>query len=92
VAQLQADCYAGLAVRAAQAQRQIGAGDPSAALQAVASVTRSALSHLKSGEMMPDPVQTYGTPAQRLNWFQRGLSTGTFTACDTFSAAAAGKL
>jgi len=92
VAKLQADCYAGLAVRAAQAQRQIGVGDPSAALQAVASVTQSALAHLKSGQVMPDPVQTYATPAQRLSWFQRGLSSGTFTACDTFSAEAAGKL
>lgn len=92
VAELQADCYAGLAVRDGQAQRQIGSGDPSVALQAVASVTQAAQAHLKSGEVMPDPVQTYGTPAQRLSWFQRGLSTGAFTACDTFSAEAAGKL
>jgi hypothetical protein len=92
VAQLQADCYAGLAVRAGQSQRQIGAGDPSAALQAVASVTESVQAHLKSGEVMPDPLQTYLTPAQRLSWFQRGLSGGNFAACDTFSAEAAGTL
>jgi hypothetical protein len=92
VAELQADCYAGLAVRAGLAQHQIASGDASAALQAVASVTQAEQAHLKSGEVMPDPVQTYATPAQRLSWFQRGLSSGNFAECDTFSAAAAGKL
>ncbi|HTT04387.1 MAG TPA: neutral zinc metallopeptidase [Steroidobacteraceae bacterium] len=92
VAELQADCYAGLAVRAGLAQRQIAAGDASAALQAVASVTQALQAHLKSGEVMPDPVQTYLTPAQRLEWFQRGLGSGNFADCDTFSAEAAGKL
>ncbi|HEX4051602.1 MAG TPA: neutral zinc metallopeptidase [Steroidobacteraceae bacterium] len=92
VAELQADCFAGLAARAELAQRQIAAGDPSVALPAVASVTQSVQAHLKSGEVMPDPVQTYATPAQRLSWFQRGLSSGKFAECDTFSAEAAGKL
>jgi hypothetical protein len=92
VAELQADCYAGLAVRAELAQRQIASGDVSAALQAVASVTQATQAQLKRGEMMPDPVQTYLTPAMRLNWFQRGLSSGNFAECDTFSAEAAGKL
>lgn len=92
VAQLQADCYAGLAVRAGLSQRQIASGDPSVALQAVASVTQALQAHLKSGEVMPDPLQTYLTPAQRLSWFQRGLSSGNFVDCDTFSAEAAGKL
>lgn len=92
VAELQADCYAGLAVRAELAQRQVASGDVSAALQAVASVTQATQAHLKSGEMMPDPMQTYLTPAQRLSWFQRGLGSGNFAECDTFSAEAAGKL
>jgi hypothetical protein len=92
VAQLQADCYAGLAVRAGLSQRQIASGDPSAALQAVATVTQAAQAHLRGGEVMPDPVQTYMTAAQRLSWFQRGLTSGNFAECDTFSAEAAGKL
>lgn len=92
VAELQADCYAGLAVRDGLARRQIAAGDVPVALQAVASVTGAAQSHLRRGEVMPDPVQSYLMPAQRLEWFQRGLSSGNFAACDTFSAEAAGKL
>jgi hypothetical protein len=92
VAQLQADCFAGLAARAGLSQRQIASGDPSVALQAVASVTQAMQAHLKSAEVMPDPLQTYLTPAQRLSWFQRGLSSGNFADCDTFSAEAAGKL
>jgi len=92
VAELQADCYAGLAVRDGLARHQIAPGDASAALQAVASVTQAAQQHLKHGEVMPDPVQTYATPAQRLSWFQHGLSSGNFADCDTFRAEAAGKL
>jgi hypothetical protein len=92
VAELQADCYAGLAIREGLAQRRIAAGDASVALQAVASVSAATQSHLQRGDVMPDPLQTYVMPAQRLQWFQRGLSTGNFSACDTFSAEAAGKL
>jgi uncharacterized protein len=92
VAELQADCFAGLAIRAGLAQRQIAAGDVSVALQAVASASQAQQAQLQSGQVMPDPVQTYGTPAQRLSWLQRGLASGNYAECDTFSAEAAGKL
>jgi len=41
---------------------------------------------------MVDPLLTYGTPALRLKWLQRGLNSGRFNDCDTFSAEAQGKL
>jgi len=90
IAELQADCFGGLAVRGAQPQ--LARQDFSAALQAVASTTQSQRANLPAGEVMPDPVQSYATAAQRLSWFQRGLASGNYAECDTFSAAAAGKL
>jgi uncharacterized protein len=91
-AELQSDCYAGLWVRWGLMQRQIRAGDPAAALDAVAASSRELQAHLPKGAVMVDPIQTYGTAAQRLKWFQRGEDTGNFNDCDTFSAEAAGTL
>jgi predicted metalloprotease len=34
---------------------------------------------------VPDSF-THGTSAQRMRWFQRGLSGGDMAACDTFAA------
>lgn len=92
VAELQSDCYAGLAARAAIAQQRILAGDAAVALQAVADVAQSEQAGLRDGQVMPDPLQTYLTPAERLKWFQEGLSTSNYSNCDTFSAEAAGRL
>ena len=92
-AQLQADCYAGLWVRWALMHAEIGPGEStSAALDAVAAASQALQAHLPAHATMVDPVLTYGTPAQRLKWFQRGEDTGQFKDCDTFGAEAAGKL
>ena len=92
VAELQSDCFAGLAARSAIAQHRIAAGDPAAALQAVADVAQGEQSSLKDGQVMPDPLQTYLSSAERLKWFQEGLSTSNYSNCDTFGAEAAGRL
>lgn len=92
-AELQADCYSGLWLRWAVGHHVVKAvADADAVLSAVGAVSASWQSHLASGEIMVDPLLTYGTPALRLKWFQRGLDSGRFNDCDTFSAEAAGKL
>ena len=92
-AELQADCYAGLWMRSAVSRHQVRAvPDANAVLTAVAAVSTDWRSHLKAGETMADSLLTYGTAAQRLQWFQRGLDSGRFNDCDTFKAEAAGKL
>jgi len=92
-AALQADCYAGLWVHAAQMDGTIKSGaGVAAALSAVSDLTHQHDTHLASGVEMPDPVLDYGTAAQRLKWFQRGMDSGNFNDCDTFGARAAGKL
>lgn len=91
-AELQADCYAGLWVRWGLMQRQIQAGDTATALDAVAAVSQALQARLPKGAAMVDPIQSYGTSAQRLKWFQRGENSGDFNDCDTFGAEAAGTL
>lgn len=92
-AELQTDCYAGLSVRSALMHGQIKPGaNVAATLDAVAAVSHERDTHLAGGQQMPDPVLDYGTAAQRLKWFQRGLNSGRFNDCDTFGAQAAGTL
>jgi predicted metalloprotease len=80
-------------MRAAQMDGTVKPGtDMSAVLSVVAAVTHQSDTHLAAGVQMPDPILDYATPEQRLKWFQRGLDTGNFNDCDTFSAEAAGKL
>lgn len=91
-AELQADCYAALWLQTLARRGQIHLTDPSALLDAIAAVSREWQGRVHSGQMMPDPVLSYGTAAQRLDWFRRGLTGKGFPDCDTFGAESAGKL
>jgi uncharacterized protein len=91
--ELQADCFAGMWLRWAIQHADLQpVADAAAALDAVSAVAQERQAHLAPGETMVDPLLTYGTPAQRLEWFQRGMNTGRFNDCDTFSAEASGKI
>jgi predicted metalloprotease len=91
--ELQTDCYAGLWLGAAVKRGKIKLdADVSAMLDAVAAVSQEQATHLAAGQLVADPVLTYGTPAQRLKWFRRGLDNARFGDCDTFGAEAAGQL
>jgi uncharacterized protein len=93
VAELQADCYAGIWVGSAIKRGVIHPGSAmSAVLEASAAASRSANTHLPAGAQAPDPVLTYGTAPQRLDWVQRGIDGGSINQCDTFGAEASGKL
>ena len=93
VAELQADCYAGIWLGSAIKRGVLHLGRPlSAVLDAAAAVSQSANSHLPPGTQTADPVLTYGTAPQRLGWLQRGIDGSSINQCDTFGAEAAGKL
>jgi predicted metalloprotease len=92
VYELQADCYAGLWLQSAAHDGRVQLGDPAALLEGIAAVSHEWQGHVRPNEMVPDPVLSYGTAAQRLAWFQHGLNGKGFADCDTFSAEAAGKL
>jgi predicted metalloprotease len=40
---------------------------------------------MTTGHVAPDRF-THGTSAQRVEWFHRGLTTGSPDACDTFAS------
>ena len=85
--ELQADCYAGVwAYHANQQFAILQNGDVDGALRAASSVGDDTLQKEGQGYIVPDSF-THGSSAQRVRWFQRGLSEGRMAACDTFSAA-----
>ncbi len=88
LAQLQADCYAGLWVRSGEAARQIQPGDLASALSAVAAASQAEQTSLTSGQVRADPLLLYSTSAERLAWFHHGLDSGNFADCDTFASQA----
>ncbi len=85
--ELQADCYAGVWAYHANAQfRILQTGDVESGMRAAAAVGDDTLQKQMQGYAVPDSF-THGTSAQRIRWFERGLSDGNMDACDTFSAA-----
>jgi uncharacterized protein len=89
--ELQADCFAGVwghaaaqQGRAASGKVELEPGDVEAGLRAAASIGDDRLQRMATGHIAPDRF-THGTSAQRVEWFNRGLTTGDPNACDTFA-------
>lgn len=82
--ELQADCYAGLWARQAQARfGSLERGDIAEAMNAAKRIGDDALQ--RSAGRVPQPhTFTHGTSDQRQRWFARGYETGDVRACDTF--------
>ena len=86
--ELQADCYAGIWAHHAERSRQIlEQGDIEEALAAASAVGDDTIQKRMQGYVQPESF-THGTAQQRMQWFKRGLETGTMQACDTFKAGA----
>jgi predicted metalloprotease len=84
--ELQADCYAGVwAMHADGADRILEAGDVEEAMTAASAIGDDALQKQAQGYAVPDSF-THGTSAQRMHWFNQGLSTGDIKQCDTFGS------
>ena len=81
--ELQADCLAGVWAHSTQQRNLLEAGDVQSALGAAAAVGDDRLQRVTRGTVSPDSF-THGTSAQRMEWFQRGMSGGTVEACNTF--------
>jgi len=83
--ELQADCYAGIWAHHANRSRQIlESGDVEEALGAASAVGDDTIQRRVQGEVVPESF-THGSAQQRMQWFKRGLDSGTLQACDTFS-------
>jgi predicted metalloprotease len=88
--ELQADCFAGVwghqaarPGRAAQGGIELEEGDVEEGLNAAAAIGDDRLQRMGSGHVAPESF-THGSSAQRVQWFRRGLETGSPDACDTF--------
>lgn len=84
--ELQADCFAGLWARQAQARfGTLERGDVAEAMNAAKRIGDDALQ--RNAGRLPQPhTFTHGTSEQRQRWFARGYDTADVQACDTFSA------
>jgi len=83
--ELQADCYAGVWANSTDQRDLLQQGDVESAMNAAAAVGDDHLQKMQTGRVMPDKF-THGTSAQRDFWFKRGFTSGSLTACDTFSS------
>lgn len=84
--ELQADCYAGVwAHHAERARDVLEAGDVEEGLGAAAAIGDDRLQRQATGRVVPESF-THGSSDQRVRWFQRGMQSGSMTACDTFAA------
>jgi hypothetical protein len=83
--ELQADCFAGVWGHTTEERKIIDDADVEAGLRAAASVGDDRLQKMATGHVSPESF-THGTSAQRSEWFQRGLKTGSISNCDTFGA------
>ena len=84
--ELQADCYAGVWAHHAHKQRQIlEQGDVEEGLNAAASVGDDRMQRMAGRSVQPEAF-THGSSEQRASWFKRGLETGDYNQCDTFSS------
>jgi hypothetical protein len=82
--ELQADCYAGVWAHHANRARQVlEAGDVEEGLAAAAAIGDDRLQQQTQGEVMPEAF-THGSSKQRVEWFGRGMETGSLERCDTF--------
>ena len=86
--ELQADFYAGLWARYAEAMNiiKLEEGDIESALGAANAVGDDTIQKETQGYTVPDSF-THGTSAQRMRWFMKGYQTGDYRQGDTFNAA-----
>ena len=85
--ELQADCFAGVWAKNAEAQYKfLDPGDIEAALQTASAIGDDTLQRKSQGTVIPDSF-THGSAEQRKRWFSTGFQEGTVKACNTFAAA-----
>src|SRR5271155_1492418 len=82
--ELQADCFAGVWAHSTQQRELLEAGDVQSALGAASSVGDDHIQQMTRGRIQPETF-THGSSQQRMDWFNRGLSSGLISACNTFS-------
>jgi predicted metalloprotease len=83
--ELQADCLAGVWAHTTQQRSLLEQGDVQSALGAAAAVGDDRLQKMSRGHLTPESF-THGTSAERMQWLQKGLDSGSIAACNTFDS------
>ena len=84
--ELQADCLAGVwAHHSQKAKAWLEPGDVEEGLNAASRIGDDTLQRQSQGTVVPESF-THGSSAQRVNWFKKGLSSGSMSQCNTFEA------
>ena len=81
--ELQADCFAGVWGHSTERRDRLEAGDVEEALDAAAAIGDDRIQRSSGGGVNPESF-THGSSAQRVEWFRRGMQSGTIEACNTF--------
>jgi uncharacterized protein len=82
--ELQADCLAGIWGHSTAQRNILEQGDVEKALNAAAAIGDDRLQRMSTGQVRPESF-THGSSQQRMQWFQRGFSSGDLSACNTFA-------
>jgi uncharacterized protein len=82
--ELQADCFAGVWAHSTQQRGLLDPGDVESALHAAAAVGDDHIQQMTRGRVQPETF-THGSSQQRMEWFNRGLNSGSISACNTFA-------
>ncbi len=82
--ELQADCFAGVWGHSTDQRKLLDPGEVKEGLNAAAAVGDDRLQSMSTGHVNPETF-THGSSQQRMDWFQKGFSTGDMTACNTFT-------
>ncbi len=87
--ELQADCLAGVwGNHANRSQQLLETGDLEEGLNAAAAIGDDVIQRRSGGRVVPESW-THGSSRMRVEWFRRGLESGSPSACDTFGAGSA---
>jgi len=81
--ELQADCFAGLWAYSIKDLGVFGENEINEAISAAEAVGDDRIQKTSMGGVNPE-TWTHGSSAQRVEWFNRGFTTGQIDVCDTF--------
>lgn len=82
--ELQADCFAGIWGKYVKDKGLMDVGDFESAMNTASAIGDDRLQQQSGGRVVPDSF-THGTSKERQTWFNKGFTTGSIQACNTFN-------